>query len=259
MDIAKGLGILFVILGHALKQTGVETPFYQTVITVIYSFHMPFFFLLSGFMAVGAFRASTLAEKGAWIRKRAARLLIPYFVIGILYVPVKLVLSRYALKPYRLTDVWRLLIGENPDTVLWYLYVLFWISTVVVLLVREQTCRLWVIIALQISLIAYRFDLPWRTARFAFFFLLGMEWRLHYGTWRKFFEKPAASYLTAGAGCVVFAVCCAGLCIRGWTILTVPAALGASAALYFLSCKAAGIDGPCRRILRELGEYSMDI
>jgi fucose 4-O-acetylase-like acetyltransferase len=43
LDAAKGIGILFVVLGHNPIKTD-----YPIVYQVVYSFHMPFFFLLSG-------------------------------------------------------------------------------------------------------------------------------------------------------------------------------------------------------------------
>jgi fucose 4-O-acetylase-like acetyltransferase len=43
LDAAKGIGILFVVLGHNPIKLD-----YPIIYQVIYSFHMPFFFLLSG-------------------------------------------------------------------------------------------------------------------------------------------------------------------------------------------------------------------
>src|SRR5436190_13636462 len=43
LDAAKGIGILFVVLGH--NHIKLEYPL---IYQVVYSFHMPFFFLLSG-------------------------------------------------------------------------------------------------------------------------------------------------------------------------------------------------------------------
>ncbi len=44
IDIAKGIGILLVILGHSI----VWTPHYPLLSCLIYNFHMPFFFILAG-------------------------------------------------------------------------------------------------------------------------------------------------------------------------------------------------------------------
>lgn len=66
IDIAKGIGILLVIIEH----TG-GLPAHSTVHHFIYSFHMPLFFILGGFL----FKPSSI---GTHIRKDAKRLLIPY-------------------------------------------------------------------------------------------------------------------------------------------------------------------------------------
>ena len=41
ITIAKGIGILLVVLGHALKQTGVSNVPRNALISIIYSFQLP--------------------------------------------------------------------------------------------------------------------------------------------------------------------------------------------------------------------------
>ena len=43
LDVAKGIGIMLVIAGHLFRIGG-------TAITVIFTFHMPLFFILSGIL-----------------------------------------------------------------------------------------------------------------------------------------------------------------------------------------------------------------
>ncbi len=71
LDIAKGLGILLVVLGHsglALAEKGM-------LFRVIFSFHMPLFFVLAGVFV----RES--APVGPFLKGRAATLLKPYVVV----------------------------------------------------------------------------------------------------------------------------------------------------------------------------------
>ena len=49
VDIARGIGILFVVLGHSIKQTGVSAGWIRILTYMIYSFHMPLFFMMSGY------------------------------------------------------------------------------------------------------------------------------------------------------------------------------------------------------------------
>jgi fucose 4-O-acetylase-like acetyltransferase len=69
IDTGKGLGISLVVLGHTFCPVWLET--------IIYSFHMPFFFFVSGFLFKprGDFRS--------FLSLKATRLLIPYFCFGI--------------------------------------------------------------------------------------------------------------------------------------------------------------------------------
>ena len=78
IDAAKGIGILLVVLGHSpgLPPFGV---------VLIYSFHMPLFFFISGFVQT-ATRSATPA--GEVIRRNARSLLIPYlffFAVSLVY------------------------------------------------------------------------------------------------------------------------------------------------------------------------------
>ena len=52
IDLAKGLAIYLVVLGHALGSLAAPTMEHGIIGNVIYSFHMPLFMILSGFFAV---------------------------------------------------------------------------------------------------------------------------------------------------------------------------------------------------------------
>lgn len=67
-DIAKGIGISLVVLGH--------TTHCEMLSSWIYSFHMPLFFFLSGVLFTPAGIEGTI--------KRCKKILIPYFVFAIL-------------------------------------------------------------------------------------------------------------------------------------------------------------------------------
>ena len=264
IDIARGLGIILVVLGHALKQTGKTAGIYQILITVIYSFHMPFFFILSGFTAVSILEMNKMQDKINWIKKRASRLLVPYFVIGLLYIPVKVILSQYALKPYRLSDAWRLLIGENPNTALWYLYILFWIGVLAVLMLTERTIAAAVPVTMIISFLAYSFApagsstlMHVRILRYFFFFVLGIMWRLEYESWKHMTGTKKVYNIILVSCAVLFVSGCCWLCAgknEGMTLLTActGSVLMMLAADRIKNKKRAGF-------LKKTGEYSMDI
>lgn len=75
LDIARGIGILLVVLGH--NDFGAISPFFHRV---IYSFHIPLFFFLSGYFI------NTSVSFFDYFRKRFHSILKPYlFTIFLIY------------------------------------------------------------------------------------------------------------------------------------------------------------------------------
>lgn len=126
VDAAKGLGIIFVVLGHAIADTMPNAPIFGKIFQIIYSFHMPLFFFLSGFCGIKALQKRQLHEKEAYILERFKRLMIPYLFVGICYIPIKLFMADYVTKKIDMRHiVMGFLCGDNPNSQLWTLYVLF--------------------------------------------------------------------------------------------------------------------------------------
>lgn len=184
IDIARGIGILFVVLGHSIKQTGVSAGWIRILTYIIYSFHMPLFFCLSGFVSAKILPMKR-HERGVYALSRARRLLVPYFVIGLLYIPLKLKMSASAIKPFSVSDIWKLLIGQNPDVSLWFLYILFLIELICALLVNTYNFRSIWYGSFFLSVAIYWANLDIRTPKYLFFFLMGIWVRLKFEDSRK--------------------------------------------------------------------------
>ncbi|MFM0243289.1 acyltransferase family protein [Paraburkholderia phytofirmans] len=84
IDVLRGIGIIFVVAGHAGSGTGIPvfTP---------YSFHMPLFFFLSGIF----FRESEPERFGASALKGARSLLLPTTLCFIAYAFISYLLGRF--------------------------------------------------------------------------------------------------------------------------------------------------------------------
>lgn len=82
IDIAKGFGIILVILGHCIRDGMQEKYIFSVIYTFIYTFHMPLFFLLSGFL----FENSIQKENGVkkFIEKKTNTLFIPFITYTLL-------------------------------------------------------------------------------------------------------------------------------------------------------------------------------
>jgi Acyltransferase family len=141
LDRAKGIAILLVVFGHVVAR---EVPpgvgWYEPLRYAVYRFHMPFFLYLSGTVVVLGGLLAT--PPGAWaglLRRRAARLLLPFFLLGLLILAAKLLAAGAGAHvdnpPAGLWGGLRDLFwttGRSPALTVWYLMVLF-LSTAVAL------------------------------------------------------------------------------------------------------------------------------
>lgn len=86
IDIAKGICILLVIIGHILQFNccgyGSDTGF-----IFIYSFHMPVFMLLSGYVAALSQRRIDAGVAIDFIKKKFYSLVVPFFM-GTIYITI---------------------------------------------------------------------------------------------------------------------------------------------------------------------------
>jgi len=81
VDVAKGIGILIVIIGHELQHVKSSPVSFilDDVVAIIYAFHIPLFFFLSGVLLnhSASFKQFTV--------KKLSRLLLPYFVSCLIF------------------------------------------------------------------------------------------------------------------------------------------------------------------------------
>ncbi|MCQ2137448.1 MAG: acyltransferase family protein [Bacteroidales bacterium] len=86
IDIAKGIGIVFVVLGHLIGKTGDEPLLLTYVKGFVYQFHIPLFFFLSGLL---------FKPDEAWIpflKKKIKRLYIPFVIANLIFLGVDILL-----------------------------------------------------------------------------------------------------------------------------------------------------------------------
>lgn len=115
IDMAKGMGMFFVILGH-LKVTPYVTMW-------IYTFHMPLFFILSGCV----FHGYNVKFKDFFV-KRLKSMVVPYFCLGV-FIPIFFSFQSYFIDKERNINLY---IGFFEDFVIqrrwftiWFIACLF--------------------------------------------------------------------------------------------------------------------------------------
>jgi len=124
LDIAKGIGIVLVVLGHCLDGL-VASGFFPGnhdvaayTVYLIYLFHMPLFFVVSGHLASGKHRPvhSTLA-------KLLPTIVYPYFLWSILEGLTMVLLGRFTNGHAQISSLFKIL--WIPIVPYWFLYSLF--------------------------------------------------------------------------------------------------------------------------------------
>lgn len=118
MQVARGIGILLVTLGHSEPVAQAFPVFWK----FIYSFHMPLFFFMSGFFSLRLVDRDWLKE----VLPRTARFYVPYFTISLSYGLIKLFVPdlKRPVVPGELLGQILFYPFENPALFLWFLYVL---------------------------------------------------------------------------------------------------------------------------------------
>lgn len=162
IDLAKAIGIYLVILGHVVN---VGTP----VKTILYTFHMPLFFILTGMTYRWPSNSGWQSIKERLFRN-AGVLLIPYLFFALIYS--KLTFPNLALISY---SSWKTMRMAGTLSSLWFLMALF-MSHVYLLFVfkllpkkHEENTLLLLIIAIVLLTIGVflpyggKYGYPWMT------------------------------------------------------------------------------------------------
>lgn len=125
VDYGKGVGIILVVYGHLLSSgfhAGLDVPehFFTLSDSIVYSFHMPFFFFLSGLFVEGSFQ-----KRGArsYLFDKFSRIAYPYLIWSVLQVSVEVLFSSQTQNGTSLADL--LAIPYKPWGQFWFIYALF--------------------------------------------------------------------------------------------------------------------------------------
>lgn len=125
VDYAKAIGIILVVYGHVARGVfnaglPMDEANYVLVDSIIYSFHMPLFFFLSGLFF---FDSLQKRGKGGLIINKVDTIVYPFIVWSLLQGLIEVVLSNYTNGQVTLVEVFSLL--WMPRAQFWFLYALF--------------------------------------------------------------------------------------------------------------------------------------
>ena len=256
LDIAKGIGIILVVLGHA----GVPNN------TYIYQFHMPFFLLLSGFLF------NTVESPKFFIVKKLKSIYIPFVFWNLLTSGFWLYYNKWDIA--QLVKHWILIILTlNKDGFFWgatwFMGALFVISVLYMILdyaLREVKNREWILLGIfiVIGVAGFMFEFPYkvnRTMILSMFFAIGRLVK----EYKKEFSKGNNWIMAVFSGvlyCVLASQNFANMAGNkyGNRFLFVCGALLASYACVYIACLIGKCKiGIIKKLFVYLGRRSMDI
>ncbi|STQ89931.1 acyltransferase family protein [Iodobacter fluviatilis] len=178
VDYAKGIGILLVVYGHVIRgliKAGLAIHLSELnfIDAIIYGFHMPLFFFLSGYLFIQS--AQRWNSKKLFFNKIDSILYV-YIIWSLIQGAVEVMLSRYTNAGIDGASV--LSLFWEPRAHFWFLYALFFIFIFIIYfkdwIVKNITitfvCSLLILFFLPLTKIA-AIDLP---AHFIVFFVFGM-------------------------------------------------------------------------------------
>lgn len=156
IDVVKGIGIFLVVMGHTY---GIPEQLYN----LIYSFHMPLFFILSGMV----YNENKNVELPffEYLKKKAKSYLFPYYLYALINLVIELLWSKlYLREDVTLSIVLEYLKGiflcsadikHMPNcSPIWFLMCLFVASTVLWFVVKYASKIKW-LIGLVFAVIGY--------------------------------------------------------------------------------------------------------
>lgn len=202
IDSLKGFAIISVVLGHAIlaylySGEMFENPKMLLVIVrnLIYAFHMPLFYMISGYVFEIAYIEKEDKDTIGRIKRQILNLLIIYFVYSVLYGVLKLMSTSYVNNGISWKDL--ILIPFKPIEQYWYLYVLI---ELYFLFIFDKIRTIKPIILITISGIAslvsgFLPTISWFSISYfifnTFFFCVGMKF-----TWiKQSYNKKTFGYL----------------------------------------------------------------
>lgn len=133
-------GIILVVLGHSGFTNPVIADNLSGLQRYIYSFHMPLFFFISGYLYSLTNKSFKDIKAGRFLSKKVKRLLVPYFVLGVTVFIIKYAFAGLSSVTRNFSPesfLYMFVAPHDADSTmgyLWYLITLFLVFVIVTFL-----------------------------------------------------------------------------------------------------------------------------
>lgn len=186
-DIAKGLAIILIVLGHVLR--GLDTAgmirnehWFVVLDSFLYVFHVPAFFFLAGYFLADSLKHGI----NSYIKNKMLWIFYPFVLWSYLQGSINVIFSSYTNKSMSWSALNDIII--NPIGQFWFLQVLFGLQ-LLYLLVRQIDNRIILVSTYALWAVAHYtdFDVAW--FRSATFLVLGLLAKQYGNFFIQFIEK----------------------------------------------------------------------
>ncbi|HFR3767547.1 TPA: acyltransferase family protein [Streptococcus suis] len=179
IDFGKGLTVLMVVLGHVVLGLFESNRFETSetnllfITQILYLYHIPVFFALSGFFFKPISDGSHL---WTYIKQKTIALGIPYLFYSIIQFTLQTIGGASVRNAASLSDLFN--IYQTPLGVSWYLYVLWWLYLVLgILSLWIKKSKHWMLVAVVAFILAMFFPVKiyivQKLLLWTFFFIIG--------------------------------------------------------------------------------------
>ena len=178
INILRGVAFCLVLFGHSFPDSayGYINAYTEFSREYIYSFHMPIFFIISGFCMKSVLLQKEISIKSE-IMKRTKRLLIPYLFYSYIAIILKVIFNSYMYIKFEPQIIWETLLGNSASGTLWYLWNLFIINNFFLFISRRTSKKqVWLLISLVLYIChllfpQFYFD---KLLKYPIFYVLGI-------------------------------------------------------------------------------------
>ncbi len=189
----QSFAVVLVVAGHCLPEAnlGDTFPLWASILhNFVYSFHMPLFFAIAGYLFSNSFKRQSISIKNfkIFIRSKLKRIIVPYISIGTLAYLLKVfIFNKFAYRPCMgsFVDFIKsiLIPWDNPCAYLWFLPTIFFIYILGYLILNKNNYNkidlfLWMIFSFVISFLSNYTDIGWLNIsgifNYLFYFFMGI-------------------------------------------------------------------------------------
>jgi fucose 4-O-acetylase-like acetyltransferase len=173
IDIARAICIVLVVIGHYVPDN--SPNWYLILHNIIYSFHMPLFMFVSGYVYSAAKKPM---EYKHFIFNKFKRLMVPYFFVSTAIIFIKLLTEKnmYVESPVSLSSLYEIFYLPSAGFFLWFIYALFLVFLIIPFVNTITKLNIFLIVSFVLLLLPVNFTNLFCLAQLKgnlFYFVLG--------------------------------------------------------------------------------------